>query len=307
MPRFNISLAKADLSVPGTTKYLDFRTGNPVSSPALSITAQQQAAAFAAYEAQLAKYPYLSSGYHLPDPVPPDLLLPFDQFVQKYNLSATLPIISLFCEGFRDLTTVPSLYILRYMDADFLNYVFTNTFLTTAAHHNSLLYSAAQSLLGSRVLLSSLVRSVSRPANGPAILSVSTPTGISVVRAKKIIVAFPQLLLNFAGWDLDNTTERSVFSSFQSTGWYTGLLSNTGIPANLTLQNAGADTPFNLPALPGVYNFGPSLVPGLIHVYYGNIADYTLADVQAAILATLENLRAAGVLPSVEGSTQAPI
>jgi len=161
--RFNISLTEADLSVPGTTKYLDFRTGNPVSNPVLSVTAQQQAVAFTAYEAQPAKYPYLSSGYHLPDPVPPDSLLPFDQFVQKYNFSATLPIISLFCEGFKDLTTIPSLYILRHIDAGFLNYVFTNIFLTTAAHHNSLLYSAAQSLLGSRLLLSSLVRSVSRP------------------------------------------------------------------------------------------------------------------------------------------------
>jgi len=73
------------------------------------------------------------------------------------------------------------------------------------------------------------------------------------------------------------------------------------------LQNAGADTPFNLPALPGVYNSGPSPVPGLIHVYYGDIANYTLTDVQTAILASLDNLRTAGVIPSVEGSTQVPV
>lgn len=59
--RFKIPLAKADLTVPGTTKYLDFSTGKPVSGPASSSNPQDQAAAFAIYSAQQAKYPYLSS------------------------------------------------------------------------------------------------------------------------------------------------------------------------------------------------------------------------------------------------------
>jgi len=304
--RFKIPLAKADLTVPGTTKYLDFSTGKPVSGPALSSNPQDQAAAFAIYSAQQAKYPYLSSGYHLPDSVPPDLLLPFGRFVQKYNLTAALPLISLFCEGFGDLITVPTLYILRYLDSDFLDYVSSNKFLTTAAHNNSLLYSAAQSLLGQSVLLRSRVMSVSRPTQGRVILSVATPTGMESIRAKRILVAFPQLLSNFAGWDLDDTTERFLFSRFHATGWYTALLQNTGIPANLTLQNAGSETPFNLPSLPAVYNIGPSPVPGLLHVYYGNIANYTLANVQNALVATLDRLRGFGVIPS-GGKVQIPI
>ena len=294
--RFNIPLTKFDLNTSGTTEYLDFGTGKLVPDSALSSTPKEQAAAFATYVAQVAKYPYLSSGYHLPDPVPPDLLLPFGQFVQKYNLSATLPIISLFCEGFGDLSTVPSLYVIRYIAADFLNYVFTNTFLTTAAHHNSLLYVAAKSLLGPSVFLRSRVISVSRPAQGPAILHVSTPAGVRSFRAKRILVSFPQLLSNFAGWDLD-TTEHSLFSRFHATGWYTGLLRNTSLLNNLTLQNTGADTPFNLPALPSVYNIGPSPVSGLFNVKYGNIANYTLKDVENSIVATLDRLRDLGAIP----------
>ena len=260
---------------------------------------------FAAYAEQRSKYPYLSTGYHLPDPIPSDLLLPFGTFVQKYNLTATLPLISLFAEGFGDLSTVPSLYILRYFDADFFDTVSQNKFITTAAHHNSLLYSAAESLLRPSVFLRSRVVFVSRPTEGPAILSISTPTGLEYVRAKRILVAFPQVLSNFLGWDIGDQ-ESSVLSRFDSTGWYTGLLRNTGIPANLTLQNVGAHSSFNLTSLPGIYDIGPSLIPDLLHVYYGVIANSSLTDVETAILATLDRLRESGAIPS-GGKVEAPI
>ncbi|KAL6721992.1 hypothetical protein ACLMJK_001097 [Lecanora helva] len=303
--RFNIPLAETQAVIPSTTQYYDFTTGNSVPNPAFSSNPQDQAAAFARYAAQLAKYPYLSSGYYLPDPVPSDLLLPFGKFVQKYNLTATLPVISLYAEGFGDLVSIPTLYILRYIGPDFLNNTASNVILTTAAHNNSLLYTAAHSLLGPSVLLNSRVQSVSRPTQGRAIISVTTPTGIISIRAKRILVAFPQLLSNFIGWDL-NTNERSVFSKFQSTGWYTGLLQNSTIPANLTLQNAGTNTAYNLPSLPAVYNFGPSAIPGLLHVYYGNIATYTIAEVQTAILNTANRLAGFGIIPK-GGNAQLPI
>ena len=303
--RFQIPLAKADAFAAGPTKYLDFDTGETVPNPATASTPQEQAAGFAAYAKQRGKYPYLYSGYHLPDPIPPDLLLPFGAFVQKYSLTATLPIISLFTEGFGDISTIPSLYVLRYFDADFFDNFSQKKYITTAAHNNSLLYSAAESLLGPSVFLRSRVVATSRPTEGPAILSVSTPTGLETIRAKRILVAFPQLLSNFAGWDIDDQ-ENAVFSRFNSAGLYTGLLRNTGIPANLALQNAGAHTSFNLPSLPGIYNIGPSPVPDLLHVYYGVIANSSLKDVETAILASLDRLRRSGAIPD-EGEVQVPI
>ena len=303
--RFHIPLTTADLSVPGTTNYIDFRTGKPVLGAVPTSTPAEQAAAFEKYKAQLSKHPYLTSGYHLPNPIPPDLLIPFGLFVEKYNLAALIPIISLFTEGFGDLLNVPSLYILSYIDAELLNYIFANKFLTTAAHDNNLLYSAVQNLLGHSVFLNTHVSSVSRNATDPAILQLSGPSGTTLIRAKRILVAFPQLLSNFAGWDLDSR-EHSIFSRFNATGWYTGLLRHSGILNNLTLQNAASEPGFHLPVLPGVYNFYPSPVPGLLNVKYGTIAAQPLSEIKSAILATLDKLRAAGAIPK-GGKTELPV
>ena len=94
--RFDIPLQTAVLDSPGTvTEYVDFRTGEVVPG----FTAPDPSAAFAAYGAQVAKYPYLETGFDLPDPLPADLLLPFGEFVEKYNLAALVPTLFRFIQG----------------------------------------------------------------------------------------------------------------------------------------------------------------------------------------------------------------
>lgn len=67
------------------TLYADFAEETDVSP---SYNETEVAAAVLGYAGQLQKYPYLASGYHLPDPIPEDLLLPYGEFLDKYNLSA---------------------------------------------------------------------------------------------------------------------------------------------------------------------------------------------------------------------------
>ncbi|KAH8914923.1 hypothetical protein BT69DRAFT_1342029, partial [Atractiella rhizophila] len=81
--RLNISTIT---QVPGSsqtpTQYYNYATGEQASySPS-----PDTGTALQAYAAQLAKYPYLETGFNLPSPVPEDLLLKFGDFVDKYQL-----------------------------------------------------------------------------------------------------------------------------------------------------------------------------------------------------------------------------
>lgn len=105
--RLNVSLTPATGSS-FATKYVDFSTGilqNSVPadpSQALGILAQQ-----------LQKYPSLPSGYNLTEPIEEDLLTPFGEFVEKYNIQAAVPLAEMFAHGVGDLLKSPSIYVFQ--------------------------------------------------------------------------------------------------------------------------------------------------------------------------------------------------
>ncbi len=81
---------------------------------------------------------------------------------------------------------------------------------------------------------------------------VKTPQGIKLILAKKLVISIPPLLSNLRGFDL-SPTERKLFGQFLNGAYYTGILNNTGIPDDISINGAGADTPYNLP--PGTHFF----------------------------------------------------
>jgi hypothetical protein len=283
---FGIPLEKASLSIPGVaTQYVDFRTGRVVSaySPA------DPTAAFGAYAAQLLKYPYLGKGVFLPDPVPADLLLPFGDFVKKYSLDAAVQPIALFSQGVGNILAQPTLYVMMVFGLDLLQNIQTG-FLATAAHDNSALYDAARSELGKDALLSTHVKAMDRDSGPDSKIVVETPSGRRLIRAKKVVIAVPPKLNNLRGFDLDDT-ERDLFGQFNNSAYYTSLLRHTGIPDNIQFTNVGADTPENLPALPGIYSVSQTGVSGLISVQYGSPTELSNDEVKENIIADLLRLK----------------
>lgn len=261
---FNISLTTVGLNAPGiTTQYVDFRSGKVVSS----YSPADPTAAFGSYAEQVAKYPYLTSGFVLPDPVPADLLLPFGEFVTKYSLDAIVETVFLFNQGIGNLLELPTVYIMMVFSLNLLSNIETG-FLTTAQHDNSVLYDKALIELGSDALLSSYVVAMDRDSS-PSLVLVKTPSGQKLIRANKVIIAIPPKLYNLRGFDLDDT-ERDLFGQFSNAAYYTGLLRNTGIPDDLQFTNVAADTPYNLPPLPGIYIIDQTGLPGLVDVKYGS-------------------------------------
>jgi hypothetical protein len=292
--RFQVPLVKASFGSSGTVSTsVDYRTGKIVDGYSPS----DPSAALQAYGAQLAKYPYLEAGFALPDPVPADLLLPFGEFVTRYQLDAAVNTIFNFGQGLGDLLRQPTLYVLKNFGLDILRNLAAGSFLTTAHHDNSELYQKAQAELGADALLRSRVISTDRDASGYANLLVQTPSGLRLIQAKKVVVTIPPKLDNLDVFDLD-ATETSLFGQFGNSAYYTGVLRNSGIPDNVSISNIGADTPYHLPALPGVYAISPSGIPGLHEVKYGSPVQLSETQVKANIIADVNRLRTAGTLPT---------
>lgn len=291
---FGIALAAvAAADAPSVvTENVDFRTGTPVPGLVFSnFTANMDA-----YRAQLEKYPYLNAGFGLPDPVPSDLLLPFGEFIQKYNLStAIVQTIFEFNQGAGDILQQPTLYMIKLFGLDTIKSLKT-AFLTTAQGDNSLLYEAAFHELGSDALLNSTVVSTDRSSNPKyASIVVSTPSGLKQIKAKTVVLAIPPKLDNLEGWDLSRD-ELALFGQFQNTAYYTGLLNNTGISGNITFNNVVPDAPYKLPPQPVIYAISQSTISGLFDVKYGAESQQSSAQVQSNIFAALERLKDAGLI-----------
>ena len=289
--RFNVPLSLTlEAPAPGqTSQYVDFRTGKVVAG----YSPGNVSAGLAAYGAQVAKYPYLDTGFNLPDPVPGDLLLPFEDFVKKYSLQSIVDFAINFAQGCGNLLSKPTIYIFKYIDVGVLQGL-ASGFLSTSRHDNSELYVKAQTELGQDVLLNSRVIATDRSGKGVKIL-INTPNGVKLIVAKKMLLTIPPLLDNLRGFDLDRS-ETDLFGQFLSNGYWTGLVRNTNIPDTTTLQNLGADTQYNQPVFPGLYAITPTADPGLHDIKYGSATDLSDDQVKANIVADINRLKTAGTV-----------
>jgi len=291
--RFNIPLVTVNATSPGVTStYVYFRTGKEVAGYVPS----DPTAALLEYSAQLAKYPYLETGYNLTYPVPEDLLLPFGEFVTKYSLQGVVQLIFENVQGVGDLLNLLTLYVFKLVGSDIIRDLQIG-FLTTERQDNSELYEKATAELGQDVLLKSYVVAMDRDAAGAyAKVVVKTPDGLKLIQAKKVILTIPPKLYNLVGWDL-SSNESSLFAQFRNSAYYTSLIRHSGIPDNVTVVNVGAETPYNLPVLPGAYVIQPTTVPGLHAVLFGSDHPLPDAEVEADIVSTSSRLGTAGTLP----------
>jgi len=274
----------------GQSAYLDLRTGRPVEGYTPPVPT-----ALGTYAGLLQQYPYLLNGIDLPDPVPTDLLLPFGEFVTKHGLESIVPLVFQFGQGLGDMLRLPTLYVLLNFNLDVVNGIATGAFVSTSNRNNSELYEKATAFLGADALLGSQAVAVQRGPAGVHV-RVTTPTGVQIIHADKLVVTFPPLLSAFTGFDLDNA-ERALFAQFRAKAYWTAVARLHGLPDGVDIANTGADTPYHLPALPGIYGVSPTGVPDLYNVKYGSDQQLTAAHVRADITAELRRVATAGTFP----------
>lgn len=136
---YGVELGPATFAAPNMSYNVDFRTGKVVKG----FVSPDPTASLKSYVQQLEKYPFLSSGINLPDPVPEDLLIPFKEFVHKFDLANMVQTICGLGQGYADLLDQPSLYALKGFGLDLVHDNTQSGYLATVTHDNHAIYDAA--------------------------------------------------------------------------------------------------------------------------------------------------------------------
>lgn len=283
----------------GTNVNVDFRTGKiqNFSEPNPADTGAALQTYFGYLQQLKASYFDLDSSFDLPNPVPPDLTLKFRDFVTKYGLGAMVRTAFQFGQGAGDILNMPAVYALKLFSSQVVASIFgLDGGFMACPTGNSTLYENATSFLGDDVLFGADVLHVDRDRNGVTV-TVETPSGRYVVKAKKLVVTAPPTLDNLCGFDLDRV-EESLLRRYRPNAYYAGILKLSGIPAGLSVTNSNERTAYNLPQLPGIYGLNPTLVPGLWNVKFGSTVPLSDFDVKATIVSQIRRLSDATYFPT---------
>lgn len=291
--RYNIPLKPA-FGVPGVTITADFLTGTKVDIPTYSTN--ETLAAWERYVALQVKYSYLDDGAYLPDPVPKELLLPFNAIVKKYDLQPLVANFNIFFQGWPTFDKLSFLFILRYMSKSLVEGITTGTLVRSGTNDNGEVYRAVQDELGKDVLLSSTIVHAERSATQSVQKTwVETPEGIVLVQAKKILVTVPTVPSNMAGLQPDHR-ESSLYEKLRPMNHWTGLLRHTQIPEDVTIYNTGKKTTYHSIELPGSSGYTPTpdnLLHGFVYTSYES-TDRT--ETEHRVLEEIGRLRSHGTM-----------
>ena len=266
----------------GTNVYADFETGEvlPKFSPSQNFTP---------YANQLNKYPYLLTSWNLPSPVPADLLLKFGDFIKKYSLQDIAYSIYSNSLGVGNVLQQLTVNVFKIFDKAYLR-GFQGGNVVTSNHDNGELYVKALAELGSDALLSSTVTAAQRAGGKNGVkLVVKTPTGNKLIIASKLLISIPPLISNLAPFALD-AREKDLFQKWTYSGYYNGVINNTGLAAGTRYLNAAAKNPYNIPSLPAVYEIVPTRVKGIYYFWYGSPGALPRSKIEADVTATVQKL-----------------
>ncbi|KAH6626539.1 hypothetical protein B0J18DRAFT_143314 [Chaetomium sp. MPI-SDFR-AT-0129] len=234
--RMNVSTSGAMSFTPNTVQYIDYETGHPVAG----YTAPDQAdmnAALQRYLDALEQYQdlVLPGFFNFPsDPasIPEDLLIPFGEFAEKYNLSAALPQIwDATAQGLGDTMHVPTLWVVQACGAPFVR-ALLGTAASAVPDSGRLydLYDSVAAFLGSDVLYSSAVISTTRSdddddTTNPISLKVLTTNDNkhTCIHARRLLLSMEPTPSNTSPFDLDSS-ETAILARFNYSTVYAGVL-----------------------------------------------------------------------------------
>ncbi|KAE9371745.1 hypothetical protein N431DRAFT_317650, partial [Stipitochalara longipes BDJ] len=302
--RFGIPLQPNVLFLSNTLD-VDPNTGNVVpSTPAppfnLSVAALQKY-----YELIVPWNDIMLPGYwDFPpgDQIPADLLLPFSDFVAKYNLEDMAPIITIV-SGQNVNSPNPTLFVVKNFGATVVEGFLNNTFFDPAPFNNSLLYGDAERLLGEDVVLTSTVVEANRSEHGVSLVVENLQTGKkTLVFAKRLLVASQPSIDNLAVLGIDEQ-EKAVFSTWSYGTVYTAVLKTNLIPDNTSVAFV---TPANSTTAQKPYSFtitwnGASGYFWII--FFSTETNLSENDAKEAIVAEMNTLYDGGAFPPIGSST----
>lgn len=294
---FNQLNVDYELFRPGaiSTEYVNLRTGRRVDHNNDLLGTVR---GMVRYRAALEPFDYLSTGaYYLPDEVPEVLLRPFREFVEEHSLQGALELIYTFSDALGDILATPLLFVIQLFGTSHINALLEGPYIRPE-NGSATLFRAAARYIGEdrNIFYETNVTRTVRNSNGVEI-SVDTPAGSKLIRAKKLLVTFPPILPKLQGFDLDQN-EISIFSKWVYMTYYAAVLNNTGIPDRLNIFNTDPNNqPGSLPVVPFECILDYSSVPG----YYGTrvvgAENFTEAAARQLVFEDLRRMNDAGTFP----------
>lgn len=293
--RFDIPVI--EYSSGGEPAFFDFTSGEAVPDVAITGNLTQ-------YAVQLYEHPELFTGFNLEYPVAEDLLMSFGDFIIKYGLEDEVWNMQPYLGGVAnpaDLLEQNVLNMMIWLGRAYVD-VANGADVTTEKpdHSNGELFSKAKDELEGvdSVLLNSTVIEADRNCtSGPGVcVAVSTSNGTKLILAKKLLITIPPVPWNMKPFGLDSH-ELGLFSTFNYSGYYAGLIKNTGLEDGVVYWNAGLNTTYNLPTMPGTYYFSPTNVDGISLYWYGSPTLLSRDELEASIIEEIRRLTSDGQEP----------
>lgn len=260
--------------------------------PAPKITTEDVMDALLRYQTELERYPFLSTGFDLPSPVPEDLLIPWGDFIVKHNLSDISGLVFALVGAPGNILAQPTLYVAKNFGAIQVRSALKGLTLTEANGNNQAIYNAAMARLGNgtNVFLQSNVTRIIRNTNGTEI-TVSTPSGFKLIRASKVVIAIPPKLSILQSFLDLSSSEHNLFQQFNNSYIWASIVENTGVPQATGLTNVNPSAALGIPVMPAIFGTEPTGIAGTLIAWYGS--SYALSDeeVKTDILQTLSRWR----------------
>ncbi|KAJ5933643.1 hypothetical protein N7454_005972 [Penicillium verhagenii] len=307
--RFNISVTTNSTSSTATTEYIDFNTGKLLNFTAPAILTQVDA---------IAKFlevidPWesmLRPGYwNFPEPndIPADLLIPFGEFLTKYDAEDAAPLIYASTGlGLGNMSEATTLFALQAFGWEMARAILGEMALyKPVSGGNQALYNAIEKDLGDDVLYSSTVVSSRRTDSGVHLTVRNHLTGeLTNIAARRLLVAIEPSERNMEPLDL-SPSEWNTLSKFDFSNEFCGLVDNAVFNTSLLYSNlpssAAPDNVLVFQEEPMVQSFEYSGLDHLFRVMI--IGNKTTTTAEAKVLAqdSFNQLLESGILP---GSVQ---
>ena len=238
------------------TVYLDETTGQvlPAAAPGNETEASQ------IYYEQMKSYGDLFSapGFFLPDPVPADLLLPWGEWLQKYN--ATAFAYQVFYVQAGNALQQLTLYIMKYYNLS----GFTTNAITTAKTGNQIIYNTAYTKLGgaTNVFLNSTIKNITR-SDDVVVAIVETSCGIQTIKSKKLVIAIRPKYIDLEPFLDLREDETNLTKQFTNINTWTAVLRDTGLPLDVGVELVDPAAEGGVPELPETLGISAAGLPNV--------------------------------------------
>ncbi|KAI9926048.1 hypothetical protein ASPWEDRAFT_37956 [Aspergillus wentii DTO 134E9] len=289
-----------ELLLPGSiiSEHVNFKTGKKVP-PGNGILGTVAAAAL--YRGAIEQFHYLSTGaYYLPDEVPEVLLRPFREFVKDHALQGAMDLIFTFAENVGNLLDTPLLYVIQNFGIPQIDALLGGGYIRPKNGTNVLFDKAANYIDEQNIFYESTVSQATRNATGVELVIQSANGSRKLIRAKKLLIAFPPTPSSLKGFDL-RTEESSLFAKWFHKNYYAAAVTNTGIPDGINVANTNPDNqPGSLPLPPFQWELEYSGVPGYFMTKIVAEANFTAEDAKNMVINDIKRMGEAGTYSTKE-------